>query len=62
MNHQAAKDFEKADADLNKTYEALLNKLPDAESKQKLKESNEHGFHSETPKQRSRPIRRGAAR
>ena len=39
MNRQAAKDFEKVDAELNKTYEALLNKLPDAESKQKLKES-----------------------
>jgi uncharacterized protein YecT (DUF1311 family) len=39
MNRQAAKDFEKVDAELNKTYEALVNKLPDAESKQKLKES-----------------------
>src|SRR5438128_7857579 len=39
MNRQAAKDFEKVDAELNNTYEALLNKLPDAESKQKLKES-----------------------
>src|SRR5713101_9883340 len=29
MNRQAAKDFEKVDAELNKTYEALLNKLPD---------------------------------
>jgi uncharacterized protein YecT (DUF1311 family) len=28
-----------ADAELNKTYEALLTKLPGAESKQKLKES-----------------------
>ena len=39
MNRQAAKDFEKADAELNKTYEALLAKLRDAESKQKLKET-----------------------
>ena len=39
MNRQAAKDFEKADADLNKTYQAVLKKLPDAESKQKLKEA-----------------------
>jgi len=39
MNRQAAKDFEKADTELNKTYEALRRKLPDAESKQKLKES-----------------------
>src|SRR5438067_4468938 len=38
MNRQAAKDFEKADTELNKTYEALLRKLRDAESKQKLKE------------------------
>jgi len=29
MNRQAAKDFEKADTELNKTYEALLRKLPD---------------------------------
>ncbi len=28
MNRQAAKDFEKADTELNKAYEALLRKLP----------------------------------
>jgi uncharacterized protein YecT (DUF1311 family) len=39
MNHQAAKDFEKADAKLNSTYAALMAKFPDAESKRKLKES-----------------------
>ena len=39
MNRQAAKDFHKADAELNSTYAALMAKLPDAESKQKLKES-----------------------
>jgi uncharacterized protein YecT (DUF1311 family) len=39
MNRQAAKDFKKADAELNSTYAALMAKLPDAESKQKLKES-----------------------
>jgi uncharacterized protein YecT (DUF1311 family) len=39
MNRQAAKDFEKADAQLNSTYAALMAKLPDAESKRKLKES-----------------------
>jgi uncharacterized protein YecT (DUF1311 family) len=39
MNAQARAEFEKADAELNKTYEALLAKLPDAGSKQKLKES-----------------------
>jgi uncharacterized protein YecT (DUF1311 family) len=39
MNAQARAEFEKADAELNKTYEALLTKLPDAASKQKLKES-----------------------
>jgi lysozyme inhibitor LprI len=39
MNRQAAKDFEKADTDLNSTYAALMAKLPDAESKLKLKES-----------------------
>jgi uncharacterized protein YecT (DUF1311 family) len=39
MNAQARGDFVKADAELNKTYEALLTKLPDAESKQKLKQS-----------------------
>jgi uncharacterized protein YecT (DUF1311 family) len=39
MNAQARAEFEKADAELNKTYEALLTKLPDAEAKQKLKQS-----------------------
>ena len=39
MNRQAAKDFHKADVKLNSTYAALMAKLPDAESKQKLKES-----------------------
>ena len=39
MNAKARADFKKADAELNKTYETLLAKLPDAESKQKLKES-----------------------
>src|SRR6266853_4402575 len=39
MNRQAAKDFEKVDAELNSAYAALMAKLPDAESKQKLKES-----------------------
>jgi uncharacterized protein YecT (DUF1311 family) len=39
MNRQAAKDFEQADAELNKTYEALLAKLPGAEAKEKLKQS-----------------------
>jgi uncharacterized protein YecT (DUF1311 family) len=39
MNRQAAKDFEKADAELNSAYAALMTKLPDAGSKQKLKES-----------------------
>jgi uncharacterized protein YecT (DUF1311 family) len=39
MNAQARAEFERADAELNKTYEALLTKLPDAESKGKLKQS-----------------------
>ena len=39
MNAQARAEFDQADAELNKIYEALLTKLPDAESKQKLKES-----------------------
>jgi uncharacterized protein YecT (DUF1311 family) len=38
MNAQARTEFEKADAELNKTYEALLNKLPDAKGKEKLKQ------------------------
>ncbi len=38
MNAQARADFKQADAELNKTYQALLAKLPDAASKQKLKE------------------------
>jgi uncharacterized protein YecT (DUF1311 family) len=39
MNCQAAKDFEKADTELNRTYAALMAKVPDAEGKRKLKES-----------------------
>jgi uncharacterized protein YecT (DUF1311 family) len=39
MNAEARADFKRADAELNKTYEAVLKKLPDHESKQKLKES-----------------------
>ncbi len=39
MNAQARADFKRADAELNKTYEAVLKKLPDDEAKQKLKES-----------------------
>ena len=39
MNRQAAKDFHKADAELNSAYAALMTKLPDADSKRKLKES-----------------------
>ena len=39
MNAQARGEFEQADAELNKTYQAVLKKLPDAESKQKLKET-----------------------
>jgi uncharacterized protein YecT (DUF1311 family) len=44
MNAQARTEFEQADAELNKTYEALLAKLPDAEGKQKLKESQRAGL------------------
>jgi uncharacterized protein YecT (DUF1311 family) len=39
MNAQAREEFEQADAELNRTYEALLKRLPDAESKEKLKQS-----------------------
>ena len=39
MNAEARADFKRADAELNKTYEAVLKKLPDDESKRKLKES-----------------------
>ena len=39
MNARARADFERADADLNKTYQAVLAKLRDAESKQTLKET-----------------------
>jgi uncharacterized protein YecT (DUF1311 family) len=39
MNAQARAEFERADAELNKAYEALLAKLPDSESKEKLKQS-----------------------
>lgn len=39
MNAEARADFVQADAELNKTYEALLRKLPDADGKEKLKQS-----------------------
>ena len=39
MNAEARADFKLSDAELNKTYEAVLKKLPDAESKEKLKQS-----------------------
>jgi uncharacterized protein YecT (DUF1311 family) len=39
MNAQARAEFVRADAELNKTYEALLKKLPDGQGKEKLKQS-----------------------
>jgi uncharacterized protein YecT (DUF1311 family) len=39
MNAQARADFARADAELNKTYQSVLAKLPAAESKQKLREA-----------------------
>ena len=39
MNAQARAEFKRAESERNKTYEALLTKLSDTESKQKLKES-----------------------
>ncbi|HYT23946.1 MAG TPA: lysozyme inhibitor LprI family protein [Candidatus Polarisedimenticolia bacterium] len=39
MNAQARAEFERADAELNKTYQAVLAKLRDTDSKQKLKET-----------------------
>jgi uncharacterized protein YecT (DUF1311 family) len=39
MNAQARAEFVQADTKLNKTYEALLKKLPDGQSKEKLKQS-----------------------
>jgi uncharacterized protein YecT (DUF1311 family) len=44
MPAEAHADFVKADAELNKTYEALLKKLPDAESKEKLRQSQRAWF------------------
>ena len=41
MNAQARAEFERADSERNKTYEALLTKLSDTESREKLKESQE---------------------
>ena len=39
MNAQARKDFERVDAELNKSYQSLLAKLADTEAKNKLRES-----------------------
>ena len=40
MNAQARAEFERADAELNKTYKALLARLSDAESKKKLEDES----------------------
>jgi uncharacterized protein YecT (DUF1311 family) len=39
INAEARADFQRADADLNKTYQSVLAKLPTVESKQKLREA-----------------------
>jgi uncharacterized protein YecT (DUF1311 family) len=39
MNAKARAEFQRADADLNKTYQWIFTKLPTAESKQKLREA-----------------------
>ncbi len=39
MNAQARAEFQRADTDLNKTYQSVLAKLPTVESKQKLREA-----------------------
>ena len=39
MNALARSDFVRADAELNRTYQSVLKNLPDAESKQKLRET-----------------------
>src|SRR5205823_8028875 len=39
MNAQARADFAQADADLNKTYQSVLAKLPTVENKQKLRQA-----------------------
>jgi uncharacterized protein YecT (DUF1311 family) len=39
MNAQARADFQRVDADLNKTYQSVLAKPPTVESKQKLREA-----------------------
>jgi uncharacterized protein YecT (DUF1311 family) len=39
MNAQARAEFERADAELNTTYQSVLARLPTAENKQRLKEA-----------------------
>jgi uncharacterized protein YecT (DUF1311 family) len=39
MNAQARSEFERADTDLNKTYQAVLKKFPEAENKQRLRQA-----------------------
>lgn len=39
MNAQARAEFEQADEELNKTYEAFLKKLPDVGGREKLNQS-----------------------
>ncbi len=60
MNAEARADFKLADAELNKTYEAVLKKLPDAESKEKQSKASAYGSPSGMPRQRLRLTRRVA--
>ena len=53
MNTQARAEFEQTDAELNKTYEALLTKLPDVGKQRKSSsKANEHGWPLEMLRQR----------
>jgi uncharacterized protein YecT (DUF1311 family) len=60
MNAQARAEFEQVDEELNKTYEALLKKLPDAEGKEKQSKASEHGLPFAMPRRPLRVIRRAA--
>jgi len=62
MNATAREDFARADADLNKTYQAALAKLVDSESKQSSRKSSGHGSRPAMPRQHAPPMRQTAAR
>jgi len=62
MNRQAAKDFEKADADLNSTYGHLRRSFQTLTASESLRKVSERGSHSEMPRRHLQQTSFAAAR